>query len=188
MAVNFGHPRLARALLLGSALVGLFLLSPMASHGGAAGIGPSDPFDRDIQDLNAGSAKVRRNAASSLANAGIKASRAVPALIAMLPAESDPEARREIVRAIGSAGSRTPDAVPALVEVMEHDPSDELRAGAAKSLGRTETMAEMAVPALLRALESSAPAVRAGGSASPGCQVLRRLRCAERSSPGRCAH
>jgi len=146
------------------------LLSPIASYGGAAGIGPSDPFDRDIQDLNAGSAEVRRNAASGLANAGIKASRAVPALIAMLPAESDPEARREIVRAIGSAGSRTPDAVPALVEVMEHDPSDELRAGAARSLGRIETTAEIAVPALLRALESSAPAVRAAAAQALGAK------------------
>ena len=159
--------------------------------------GPPDPEKlknrRDIKGLVGalkyrGSAQVRKNAASALADlaGGLPAQQlegAVGALIAQLE-DSDSEAGAAAARALGAIGR--PALLP-LVSIL-HSASERSREGAAQAMGRlAESLPEatnlhLSVDPLITLLRDPSPAIRQSASWALG-RVSQRLEPAQRSLP-----
>jgi HEAT repeat protein len=135
-----------------------------------------------VQDLSAKDGEVRRRAAKALAElkpqdaaaisalaaqlgdreAGVDTyavdalaaigAKAVPALVGVLGASEDAQARMWAAAALGQMGPAAADGVPALAKALG-DGKGGVRYNAAKALGRIGPGAKVAAPALVRALK-----------------------------------
>ncbi len=95
------------------------------------------PVEHWIQALNDPDARVRKEAASKLGNAGPANSAVLPALIAALK-DTDAKVRCEVILALVKFGPDATEAVPDLTELQTSDSDARVRAYAAEALEKIQ--------------------------------------------------
>ena len=109
-----------------------------------------------VKALNDEDPVVRKDAVLMLGRMGLEANDAVPALVAALQDDQDPDVRMTVAWTLCRIGE--PDAVPALAAALK-DRHNDVRAQSALSLGVMGPAAQAAVPALAAALRDDEDAM-----------------------------
>jgi HEAT repeat protein len=95
------------------------------------------PVEHWVQALNDSDARVRKEAASKLGNAGPVNAAVLPALVAALR-DPDAKVRCEVILALVKFGPDARDAVPTLTEMQQSDRDARVRSYAAEALERIQ--------------------------------------------------
>jgi HEAT repeat protein len=95
------------------------------------------PVEHWVRALRDPDARVRKEAASKLGNAGPIDASIIPALIAALK-DSDAKVRCEVILALAKFGADGMDAVPTLIELRESDRDSRVRSYATEAVEKIQ--------------------------------------------------
>jgi HEAT repeat protein len=107
-------------------------------HKGEPTLSGGRPIAYWIQALKDPDARMRKEAAFKLGNAGPVEGTVFPALLAALN-DSDSRVRCEVILALSKFGLKAKDAIPVLVELREQDRDSRVRGYAARALEKLRT-------------------------------------------------